>query len=119
MHIGIKRVYDKPEPQDGFRILVDRIWPRGLTKEAARIDLWLRDIAPSTPLRQWFGHDPKKWSEFKRRYFAELKDNQEPVQQVLDQAKRGRVTLVFGAKDEERSNARALKEYLETFGHHK
>lgn len=113
MPIGIKRVYDEPGPHDGFRILIDRIWPRGLTKEAARADLWLKDIAPSTPLRQWFGHDPKKWPEFKKRYFAELEDRQDLVQQILDKAKHGRVTLVFGAKDEKHSNAQALKEYLD------
>lgn len=116
MPIGIKRVYDEPGPQDGFRILIDRIWPRGLTKETARMDLWLKDIAPSTPLRQWFGHDPKKWPEFKKRYFAELEDRQDLVKQILDKAKQGRVTLVFGAKDKEHSNAQALKEYLDAFG---
>lgn len=113
MPIGIKRVYDEPKPQDGFRILIDRIWPRGLTKEAARMDLWLKDIAPSTPLRQWFGHDPKKWPEFKKRYFAELEDRQDLVKQILDKAKQGRVTLIFSAKDEAHSNAQALKEYLD------
>lgn len=116
MPIGIKRVYDAPEPHDGFRILIDRIWPRGLTKEAVRVDLWLKDIAPSTPLRQWFGHDPRKWPEFKKRYFTELEDRRDLVRQILDQAKHGRVTLVFGAKDEKHSNAQALKEYLDAFG---
>lgn len=118
MPIGIKRVYDEPQPGDGFLILVDRVWPRGLTKEAARIDLWLKDIAPSTPLRQWFGHDPKKWPEFRQRYFAELEGRRELAQQILAKARQGRVTLLFGAKDEAHSNARALKEYLDTFEHH-
>jgi uncharacterized protein YeaO (DUF488 family) len=106
----IKRVYEKPEKDDGIRILVDRLWPRGLTKEKAGIDLWLKDIAPSTELRKWFGHDPLKWKEFRKRYSEELKHNEEQVSLLKDQMKKGTVTLVYGAKDEEHNEALVLKE---------
>jgi uncharacterized protein YeaO (DUF488 family) len=106
----IKRVYEKPEKDDGIRILVDRLWPRGLTKEKARVDLWLKDIAPSTELRKWFGHDPGKWKEFRKRYSDELKKNEEQVSLLKDQIKNGTVTLVYGAKDEEHNEAFVLKE---------
>jgi uncharacterized protein YeaO (DUF488 family) len=108
----IKRVYEKPEKSDGIRILVDRLWPRGLTKEKAGIDLWLKDIAPSTELRKWFGHDPEKWKEFRKRYSAELKKNEEQLSLLKDQVKKGSVTLVYGAKDEEHNEALVLKELL-------
>ena len=111
--IKIKRVYEKPENEDGFRILVDRLWPRGLTKEKAGINLWLRNIAPSDHLRKWFGHDPRKWQEFKKRYFQELKSKTALVKTLKDNKKSGTLTLVFGAKDTEHINAVALKEYLE------
>ena len=111
--IKVKRIYQAADQKDGFRILVDRVWPRGLTKEAARIDLWLKDVAPSTPLRKWFGHDPALWDEFRNRYFAELDQNRGPVEQILSKAKKERVTLLFGAKDEKHNNAVALKEYLD------
>ena len=111
--INVKRIYEAADPNDGFRILVDRVWPRGLTKEAARIDLWLRDVAPSTPLRKWFGHDPALWDEFRKRYFSELDQNIGLVEEILTNAtKKKSVTLLFGAKDEEHNNAVALKEYL-------
>ena len=110
MKIKIKRVYEKPDKEDGFRILVDRLWPRGLTKEKASIDLWLKDIAPSTELRKWFGHDPEKWKEFGKRYSDELKKNKEQVSLLKDQMKKGTVTLVYGAKDEEHNEALVLKE---------
>ena len=110
--IKVKRIYEAANPADGFRILVDRVWPRGLTKEAARIDLWLRDVAPSTPLRKWFGHDPALWDEFRKRYFVELDQNPGPVEQILSKAKKKRVMLLFAAKDEQHNNAVALKEYL-------
>jgi uncharacterized protein YeaO (DUF488 family) len=110
MKIKIKRVYEKPDKEDGVRILVDRLWPRGLTKEKASIDLWLKDIAPSTELRKWFGHDPEKWKEFGKRYRDELKKNEEQVSLLKAQMKNGTVTLVYGAKDEEHNEALVLKE---------
>jgi len=110
MDIKIKRVYENPDKEDGKRILVDRLWPRGLTKEKAGVDLWLKDIAPSTELRQWFGHDPGKWEEFKKRYLRELKENSEPVQALKQELKMGKVTLLYGAKDEEHNEARAILE---------
>lgn len=112
--IRIKRAYDPPEPGDGLRVLVDRIWPRGITKQKAKIDLWLKDAAPTTELRKWFDHDPKKWDEFRRRYFRELAKQKRPLQQLLDEAEAGRVTLVFAAKDIQHNNAVALKEYLDS-----
>src|SRR5664279_2622978 len=97
----IKRVYELPDKHDGRRILVDRLWPRGLTKEKASIDLWLKDIAPSTELRKWFGHNPDRWEEFKERYLAELKGNSEQIQLLKQELDKGIVTLVYGAKDED------------------
>jgi len=108
--IKIKRVYEKPESEDGIRILVDRLWPRGLTKEKASIDLWLKDIAPSTQLRKWFNHDPEKWNEFKKRYLAELHENKKSVAMLKGQLTNGIVTLIFGAKDEEHNEELVLKE---------
>ncbi len=110
--ISIKRVYDGYKRGDGFRILVDRLWPRGESKEKAHIDLWLKEIAPSTELRKWFGHDPKKWADFKKKYHAELKDKNDLIKQIIDEAKKRHVTLVYGAKDEEHNQAVALLEYL-------
>ncbi|HEU4966090.1 MAG TPA: DUF488 domain-containing protein [Candidatus Saccharimonadales bacterium] len=111
--VTIKRVYDKPEAQDGKRILVDRLWPRGLSKAKARIDLWLKDIAPSSELRVWFGHDPAKWEEFARRYHAELAANTAAVGMLRQQLEHGHTTLLFSAKDTKHNNAVALKAYLE------
>ena len=111
--IKVKRIYQAADQKDGFRILVDRIWPRGLTKEAARIDLWLKDVAPSTPLRKWFGHDPALWEEFRKRYCAEPDQKRGPVDQILSKTKKKRVTLLFAAKDEQHNNAVALKQYLD------
>lgn len=109
----IKRVYETPDKKvDGRRILVDRLWPRGLTKEKASVDLWLKDIAPSTELRKWFDHDPAKWKEFKVRYKRELKANNEQVSLLKEQMKKGRVTLVYGARDEEHNEALVLKEFF-------
>ncbi len=110
--IKIKRVYDEPEKYDNFRILVDRLWPRGLSREKAKVDLWLKDIAPSDELRKWFGHEPEKWAEFKRRYFEELKDKKELVDLIVEKASGG-VTLLYGTKEEKYNNARALKEYID------
>jgi uncharacterized protein YeaO (DUF488 family) len=112
MNIQIKRVYEKPGKEDGKRILVDRLWPRGLTKEKASIDLWLKEIAPSTELRKWFGHDPEKWREFQKRYHQELKNNESQVSILKEQVKKGIVTLVYGAKDEEHNEALVLTEWL-------
>ncbi len=113
MTIRLKRVYEQPDTKDGERVLVDRLWPRGLTKEKARVDLWLKEIAPSTELRRWFGHDPAKWTEFKRRYRAELKGNKEQVARLKDEMEKGPVTLLYGARDEEHNEAVVL---LELFG---
>lgn len=112
MEIKIKRVYEKPSKEDGYRILVDRLWPRGLTKEKASIDLWLKEIAPSTALRKWFGHDPGKWKEFQKRYHQELKNNKDQVLLLKGQIKKGKATLVYGAKDEEHNEAFVLKKWI-------
>ena len=112
MPLQIKRVYDEPSDTDGTRILIDRLWPRGLTKAKAKVDLWLKDIAPSTELRQWFGHDPNKWDEFKKRYKDELKNNSASVSQLREYMDKGKVTLVYGAKDKEHNDAVVLQEYL-------
>lgn len=113
MTVRIKRVYETPEPSDGTRILIDRLWPRGLTKDKAKVDLWLKDLAPSTSLREWFGHDPAKWEEFQRRYRAELHANQAAVAELRAQLQHGPATLVYGAKDEQHNDAVVLKAYLE------
>ena len=112
MKLNIKRVYEKPDKQDGKRVLVDRLWPRGLTKEKADIDLWLKGIAPTTELRKWFNHDAAKWEEFQKRYRNELNNNKEQVSLLKDQLKKGIVTLVYGARDEEHNEALVLKEWL-------
>ena len=112
LHVELKRAYEKPAEGDGLRILVDRLWPRGVAKSAARIDLWLKEIAPSTALRKWFGHDPAKWAEFRKRYFRELDANPEAVEQLKEHARQGKVTLVYGAKDQEHNDAVAIREYL-------
>jgi len=113
MTIDLKRVYDPPATSDGRRILVDRIWPRGITKADLQIDAWLKDLAPSTELRKWFGHDPAKWDEFRKRYAGELEQRSEALEELVEKARAGRVTLVFSAKDTEHNNAVALKEHLE------
>jgi len=105
MKIRIKRVYEQPDKHDGRRILVDRLWPRGLTKEKASVDLWLKDIAPSTELRKWFGHDPEKWEAFQERYLVELKNNGEQVRLLKQELDKGVVTLIYGTKDEEHNEA--------------
>ncbi len=110
--ISIKRVYETPESSDGFRILVDRLWPRGLTKEKASVDLWLREISPSTELRKWFNHDPEKWPEFQKKYSAEVKANNEAFATLKSKAREGKVTLVHAAKDEIHNDAVVLKMLL-------
>lgn len=111
MKIQVKRVYDPRSDQDGQRVLVDRLWPRGLTKEAAGIDLWLRELAPSTELRQWYGHEPGKWPEFKERYFAELQARPAEVVAALSLLD-DEVTLLFSSKEPALNNAFALREFL-------
>ena len=111
---AIKRVYEPLDRADGKRFLVERLWPRGIKKESLKLDGWLRDVAPSTALRKWFGHDPTKWTEFQRRYRAELDKHPEAWKPILDAAKRGRLTLVFSSHDAEHNNVVALKAYLET-----
>ena len=113
MVIKLKRVYEKPENDDGIRILVERLWPRGLSKEKARVDIWLKNAAPSSELRKWFAHDPAKWEEFKKRYYAELKKNPAALDPISNLPKKGNITFVFASKEEEFNNAVALKEYVE------
>src|SRR5919204_6050764 len=113
MIIKTERIYDNPNGDSSFRILVDRIWPRGLSKERVKIDLWQKDIAPSNTLRKWFGHDEKKWDEFKRKYFKELDKKNDAINVILNKAKEQAITLLYGAKDERLNNAAVLKEYLE------
>ncbi|WP_342348083.1 DNA-3-methyladenine glycosylase I [uncultured Nitrospira sp.] len=110
--IKIKRVYDIPAPDDGFRILIDRLWPRGLTKETAKADLWQKDLAPSTALRHWFQHEPKRWGEFQIRYAKELEQKPKAVEELWQRIQEGPVTFLFGAKNQECNNAVALKAYL-------
>jgi uncharacterized protein YeaO (DUF488 family) len=111
-NIRIKRAYEEPDREDGTRILVDRLWPRGLTKEKARVDLWLKDVAPSTELRKWFAHDPDKWEEFRSRYLQELKRNKEQLSLLRQEAAKGTVTLVYGAKDQQHNEAVILQRLL-------
>lgn len=112
MNLRIKRVYEPLDKGDGKRILVDRLWPRGMAKAKAGVDLWLKEIAPSTQLRKWFGHDPGKWAEFKKRYRAELEENDEQAALLKEEIKKGTVTLLYGARDEEHNEAIVLREFL-------
>jgi uncharacterized protein YeaO (DUF488 family) len=111
--IKLKRVYEAPSRQDGRRFLVERLWPRGVKKELLHLDLWLKDVAPSTALRKWFGHDPKKWREFQGRYRVELDQHPEACEPILQAARHGTVTLLYSSHDTEHNNAVALREYLE------
>ncbi len=111
--IRLKRAYDKPDSSDGPRFLVDHLWPRGLTKSKLKLKGWLKDVAPSSELRKWFGHDPAKWKEFYRRYFAELDKNRDAWEPLAEAARDREITLVFAARDLEHNNAVALKKYLE------
>jgi uncharacterized protein YeaO (DUF488 family) len=108
----VKRVYDPPSNEDGVRVLVDRLWPRGLTKASAAVDLWLKDISPSVDLRRWFNHDPSRWTEFTLRYADELEKKKPAVAALAGAVRRGRVTLLFGARDPQHNNATALFGYL-------
>lgn len=110
--IRLKRVYEKPSQSDGLRILVERLWPRGLSKQAANIDLWIRDIAPSTELRKWFNHDPAKWDAFQRRYSAELRRNAAPLKNLKGKIKGRTVTFLFAARDVQHNSAKVLKRVL-------
>jgi uncharacterized protein YeaO (DUF488 family) len=114
MEIKIKRSYNSPSNDDGYRILVDRLWPRGISKKKAKIDFWPKELAPSTELRRWYGHDPEKWSEFKSRYFAELDDNPELVNELLEHVRKGTVTFTYSSKEHRLNNAVALKKYVES-----
>jgi uncharacterized protein YeaO (DUF488 family) len=111
--IRTKRIYEEPSEDDGTRVLVDRLWPRGFSKEKASLDRWEKDLAPSNELRRWFGHDPAKWEEFLRRYRAELVGKEEALARLRREADEGTVTLLYAAKDEEHNNAVALKRHLE------
>lgn len=114
MSISLKRAYEKPSGSDGYRILVERLWPRGLSKQDAKVDLWAKDAAPSTELRRWFDHDPDKWAEFKRRYFEELCERREALEPILERIREDTVTFVFASRETRFNNAVALKEYLES-----
>jgi uncharacterized protein YeaO (DUF488 family) len=113
--VKVKRVYEEPGADDGYRILVDRLWPRGIKKSAAHLAAWLKDLAPSEELRRWFSHDPQRWPEFNRRYLQELAEPAKAplIKDILDRARQGTVTLVFAAKDPERNNAVVMKTFLE------
>jgi uncharacterized protein YeaO (DUF488 family) len=110
--VRIKRIYEPYHPEDGTRVFIDRLWARGLTKDMAHVELWLKDSAPSTELRKWFNHEPDKWNEFRKRYVAELKNNSNAINTLLKIAKEGEVTLVYGAKDEEYNDAVVSQNYI-------
>jgi uncharacterized protein YeaO (DUF488 family) len=114
MNIKIKRVYEQPDKDDGLRVLVDRLWPRGLTKEKAGVDLWLKEIAPSTELRKWFGHDPDKWKRFRGRYETELRHQGGLIQGLRRKAREGTITLLYAARDEKHNEALVLRRFLES-----
>lgn len=111
--IQVKRVYDPPDTHDGKRFLVERLWLRGMKKESLQMDGWIKDVAPSDALRQWFGHDPDKWEDFKYRYFVELERNHDRWKPLLDAARQGTITLIYSAHDQEHNNALTLKLFLE------
>lgn len=114
MKIQVKRVYEAAGSGDGKRILIDRLWPRGLSRAKAEVDVWMKEIAPSTELRRWYGHDVEKWAEFKKRYHAELDKNSGAVGELISHVEEDGVTLIFGSREERLNNAFALKEYLES-----
>ena len=113
MNINIKRVYEQPDKKDGERILVDRLWPRGLTKQKAGVDLWLKEIAPSSELRTWFDHDPEKWKSFRGRYETEIRHKNDLIELLIQKASEGTITLVYGARDQKHNEALVLKQFLE------
>ncbi|MDC8453138.1 MAG: DUF488 domain-containing protein [Candidatus Nitrosotalea sp.] len=113
--IKIKRIYEKYSPDDGFRILIDRLWPRGVSKDIAHVDLWFKEIAPTDHLRKWYSHDPRKWDAFKKKYIKELKENKPSLDKIKDLKKEHKnITLIFSAKNEQHSNAVVLSEFLHT-----
>jgi uncharacterized protein YeaO (DUF488 family) len=114
--VEIKRAYVAPDRRDGCRVLVDRVWPRGVSKADLKVDLWTRDAAPSVELRKWFGHDPERWDGFRERYFAELDANPQALAVIREKLRQGTVTLVYGARDERHNQAAALREYLQRGG---
>lgn len=111
--VKIKRVYEEPEPDDGLRLLVDKLWPRGLSKEKAAIDRWIKEIAPSDELRRWFGHDPERWQGFRESYLRELEEHRPLLKEIAGEARKRKVTLLYAAHDQERNNAVVLKELLQ------
>ncbi|MGO8685371.1 MAG: DUF488 domain-containing protein [Thermoleophilia bacterium] len=116
MTIRLKRAYEAPSPVDGVRILIERLWPRGLSKEKANVDAWFKEVAPSADLRRWFGHEPAKWEEFRRRYRDELRERPEQVQRLRGLVEAGPVTFVYGSRDQEHNAAMVLKEFLDSGG---
>jgi uncharacterized protein YeaO (DUF488 family) len=112
LSIQIRRAYDPPQRSDGYRVLVDRVWPRGRSKKDLKLDEWRKEIAPSTRLRQWFGHDPARWRKFQQRYFSELEKKQDSIPDLVKRARQGRITLVYGARDPDHNQAVALRAYL-------
>jgi uncharacterized protein YeaO (DUF488 family) len=116
MSVSLKRAYDSPSRNDGHRILVDRLWPRGISKERARIDLWMRDVAPADALRKWYHAHPAEWALFRRRYLKELRAHRETLRPIAEMARTGRVTLVFSSSNTERNNAVVLRQYLRMLG---
>jgi uncharacterized protein YeaO (DUF488 family) len=110
--INVRRVYEQPKHDDGARFLVERLWPRGISKNVLHLDAWLKDVAPSAPLRRWFAHDPARWQEFRRRYFEELRRNPSALRPILTAARRHRVTLLYSARDTTHNNAVALSDYI-------
>lgn len=116
--IRTKRAYEPASSEDGYRVLVDRLWPRGVSKEDARLDAWMKEVAPSDDLREWFDHDPERWEEFTERYRRELQEKEELLQELRERAGEETITLVFAARDTDRNNAVVLKEYLEEIPRH-
>lgn len=116
MPIALKRAYQQSTPEDGYRVLVDRLWPRGVSKEEAALDEWLKEVAPSDELRKWYHSDRSRWGEFRRRYLSELKKHRDELRPLAERARNERVTLVFSSRDEERNNAVVLKQYLKMLG---
>ena len=111
-NVKLKRAYEPPAPDDGTRVLIDRLWPRGVSKDDAAVDLWLKDLAPSTELRKWFGHDPSRWQEFRERYGAEVRQHREAYERLRELARKGPVTLVYSAHDEVHNDAVVLRSLL-------
>lgn len=114
LSVQVRRIYEVPDPGDGLRVLIDRLWPRGLSKAEAKVDVWMKEIAPSAELRRWYAHDVEKWPEFKKRYHAELDANPTGVDELMSHTEKAKLTLLFGSREERLNNAFALKEYLES-----